>query len=121
MSDAVFIKNLKVPVHIGVTDEERSRPQTVSIDVAMHADLAKAGISDDLADTVDYDRVLRDVVELVGSSKSRLMEHLAGEIADLISRHRLVERVTVEITKDEFRPTGIDFGGVSVRIERTFS
>jgi FolB domain-containing protein len=118
-SDAISIKNLKIPTHIGVTDEERSQPQTVSVDVTMYADLRAAGISDDLADTVDYDRVLRDVDELVRASKTDLLEHLAEEVTQLISRHGLVERVTVEITKDEFRSSGIDFGGVSVRIERT--
>lgn len=120
-TDAIRIKDLRIPTHIGVTDEEQSRPQMVCVNLAMYADLTKSGISDDLADTVDYDRVLAEVSDLIRSSKSKLMEHLADEIANLISRYRLVDRVTVEITKEEFRPTGIDFGGVSVRIERTFT
>ena len=112
---------LRIPTHIGVTDEERSRPQVVVVDVVMHADLARSGISDDLADTVDYDSVLREITDLVRSSKFQLLERLAEEIANLISRYRGVERVTVEITKEELRIEGIDFGGVSVRIERTFT
>ncbi|MEA2447194.1 MAG: 7,8-dihydroneopterin aldolase/epimerase/oxygenase [Actinomycetota bacterium] len=120
-SDVIRIKDLRIPTHIGVTDEEQSRPQVVCVDVAMQVPLARAGISDDLSDTIDYDAVLREISELVRSSKSRLLEHLAEEIAQLISRHRLVERATVEITKEEFRPAGIDLGGVSVRIERIFT
>lgn len=117
----IRIADLKVPTHIGVTDEERSQPQIVAVDVVMYADLSRAGISDDLADTVDYDRVASEVSDLVRSSKFRLLERLAHEIANLISKYRVVTRVTVEITKQELRLEGIDFGGVSVRIERTFS
>jgi len=120
-TDAIRIKDLRLPAHIGVTDEEQASPQVVCVDLVMYADLSKPGISDDLADTVDYDKVLTEVSELIRSSKSRLLEHLAEEIANLISRYEVVERATVEITKEEFRPPGIDFGGVSVRIERTFT
>ena len=91
------------------------------VDVVLHADLSRAAISDDLADTVDYDRLLREISDLVRSSKFQLLERLAEEIANLISRYQGVDRVTVEITKEELRLEGIDFGGVSVRIERTFT
>ena len=119
-SDAIMIRKLRVPTHIGVTDEERARPQVVSVDLTMHADLRRSAISDDLADTVDYDRVLVEITGLIRSSKTRLMEHLAEEIANHISRYPLIDRVTVEISKPEFRPGGIDVAGVSVKIERTF-
>ena len=61
------------------------------------------------------------MTELVRSSKARLLEHLGEEIANLISRYPVVDHVTVEITKEELRIEGVDFGGVSVRIERTFT
>ena len=120
-ADAIRIKDLRLPAHIGVTDEEQSRPQVVRVDLVMYANLSKPGLSDDLADTVDYNEVLNAVSELVRSSKSRLLENLAEEIANLISRYSAIDRATVEIAKEEFRPPGIDFGGVSVRIERTFT
>lgn len=117
--DAIEIRGLKVPTHVGWTDEERSEPQTVSIDVTLHADLAAAGLSDDLADTVDYDALIREIDGLVRASKSRLIEHLAEEIATLISRFRPVQRVTVQISKSDLQLEGVEFGDVSVRIERT--
>lgn len=121
MSDAIEIKGLRVKTHVGWPEEERAQPQAVIIDLTLHADLSKAGLSDDLADTVDYDAVIKEITELVASSKSRLLEHLGEEIATSISRYRLVDRVTVEIRKEEFPPPGMDLGGVNVRIERDFS
>lgn len=119
--DSIEIRGLRVPTHLGWPDEERAREQTVSIDLSLHCDLSKAAVSDDLADTVDYDSLIREVDDLVRSSKSRLVEHLAEEIANLISRYRVVDRVTVEIHKIELELPGIDMGGVSVRIERSFA
>ena len=117
--DAIQVRGLKVPTHVGWTDEERADPQTVSIDLTLHADLSKAGLSDELADTIDYESVVRAVDGLVRSSKSRLIEHLAEEIAHLISGYRGVDRVTVEVRKIDLKLEGVEFGDLSVRIERT--
>ena len=119
--DSIEIRGLRVPTHVGWTDEERSKQQTVSIDLTLHADLSKAGLSDELADTIDYDTLIREIDGLVRASKTRLIEHLAEEIATLISRFRVVERVTVEISKIDLQLEGVEFGKVSVRIERTFT
>lgn len=119
--DAIHIRDLRIPTHIGWTDEERADPQIVSLDIALHADLSKAGMSDDLADTVDYDALIRELDTLVRSSKARLMEHLCEEVVNSISRYRLVDRVTVEMRKISLDLEGIDMGDVSVRIERTFT
>ncbi len=119
--DAIKITGLRVQTHIGVTDEEQAESQTVVVDLSLHADLTKAGISDDLADTIDYDAVINGVTELVRSSKPRLLEHLAEEIVNLISRFRLVDRVTVELRKERLPGPSADVEAVTVRIERVFT
>lgn len=120
-TDTIEIRGLRVPTHLGWSDEERERTQVVSIDLSLHADLSKAAHSDDLADTVDYDQLVRQVDELVRSSSFRLLEHLGERIADSISHHKLVERVSVVMHKVELELEGIDLEDVSVRVERTFS
>ena len=119
--DTIEIRGLQVPTHIGWTDEERAREQVVSIDISLGCDLATAALSDDLGDTVDYDRLIREVDELVRSAKSRLVEHLAGKVADSISRYKVVDRVTVEIHKIQLEIPGMKLDDVSVRIERDFT
>ncbi|HWL65057.1 MAG TPA: dihydroneopterin aldolase [Actinomycetota bacterium] len=119
--DSISIDGIRAETHIGWPDEERAEAQVVLIDLVLHCDLSRSGLTDDLADTVDYDTVISEVRELVRSSKSRLLEHLAEEIATLISRNPLVERVTVQIRKEAFPGPGAGVEGVSVGIERTFT
>ena len=116
-NDRITISGLKVSAHIGVTDQERSAPQVVIVDLDLAVDLTAAESSDDLADTVDYDRLTTYVAEVVRTSSSKLLEHLAGSIAAQVCSLTGVERVTVEVSK-ESPPVGEDVGQIAVRITR---
>ena len=50
---------------LGVSEEERELPQLVEVDVEVEADLAAAGASDALADTVDYGPLVEAVTRTV--------------------------------------------------------
>lgn len=115
--DRITIRGLRVDTRIGVGDDERARPRPVSIDIELDTDLRRAGRSDDLGDTVDYDELASRVAELVRSSEVRLLEHLAEKIASLLAGLSIVQRVSVEVTK-EAPPTAEEVRGVAVRIER---
>jgi dihydroneopterin aldolase len=98
--DLIRIKGLRLQTHIGWTDDERSRPQWLVIDVDIALDLGKAARSDDLADTLDYHAAVTEIAELVRASRARLLEHLAWCIAELIGGKPGVEAVTVEVAKE---------------------
>lgn len=115
--DAITISKLKVPAHIGVTDDERSQPQTVFVDLELAVDLKPAGLSDNLDDTIDYDRLTTEVADLVRSSEYRLLEKLAEAIAAHVCAFSGVQRVTVEVTKGS-PPVSEDVGPIAVRITR---
>ena len=117
MTDRIRITGLQVDTRIGVPDEERSRPQRVSIDIELAADLSAAGKSDDLADTIDYGRVVTEVAELGRNSEAHLLEHLAEKIAASLGTITGVTGVTVEVSKLS-PPITEDAGPISVRIER---
>lgn len=116
--DSVVIRGLEVDVRIGVTEDERSDPQSVLIDLTVDGDLTTAATSDDLADTLDYDALVEEVATIAEGRAFNLIERLAGEIADRISSNEAVERVTVEIAKKE-PPVRRRVGKIAVRIERT--
>jgi FolB domain-containing protein len=118
MTDQIVIKGLRLKTRVGVTDEERAQPQPVIVDIAIAADLSVAGTSDDLADTVDYDRTVTEVAALVNSAEARLLEHLATEVASLIVGFRGVQGVTVEIAK-ETPPVAEEVERIAVRVERS--
>ena len=64
----------------GVLAFEHERPQTFVVDVTLHLDLAAAGQSDDLNDTIDYGRVAKDIVAVIEGPHVDLIERLAQRI-----------------------------------------
>lgn len=117
MTDLIRIRGLRAKTHIGVTTEERAAEQVVVIDIDIRADLWRSAGSDELSDTLDYDSTITEVVALVRAGERNLLEHLAEEIAALITRHKHVKGVTVEVAKENL-PVDEDVDSVVVRIER---
>lgn len=117
MTDRIFIRDLKVEARVGLTDEERSRPQGITINIEMVADLRAAGESDDISHTVDYGEIAIAAAELARDTEVKLLETLAERIAARITASEGVEMVTVEIAKDG-PPIPERLRDVGVRIER---
>jgi dihydroneopterin aldolase len=99
VSDAIVIRGLEVETRVGVTPEERARPQVVVVDIDIAADLSRAAASDELAETIDYSAAVSRVAETIAGSETRLLEHLAGKVISVLSRMDGVEDVTVQISK----------------------
>ena len=83
----------------------------------MDVDLAPAGASDDLGDTVNYAEVAGDVVALIEGEPLDLIEALAERIATAILTRPLVEAVEVVVHKPQ-APVGHPFTDVQVRLRR---
>ena len=65
-------------------DHERGSDQPLEVDLDLLVDLAAAGASDDLADTVDYGAVCDTVAATVAEGHVALLEHLAARVADAV-------------------------------------
>lgn len=97
--DKIIIRDIALRCVIGVYPEERREKQDVLVTVTLHADLARAGRTDDMADTVDYKAIKQAIVGLVESSEFKLVEALAQSIADACLGFDGVERVDVTVEK----------------------
>lgn len=117
MTDRISIEGLIVEARIGVTEEERSRPQPLVIDLELAADLSAAAKTDNLVDTIDYDDLTNKVATFVRESRFRLLERLAAEIGDLVSALPGVFGVTVSVMKQRV-PVDEEVAGVAVRMTR---
>lgn len=115
--DSIIVRNLRVRGRVGVTEEERARPQLLIIGIEIASDLRRPGMSDDLNDTVDYGRVTAEIADLVANTTSSLLENVAEKIAAHIAAMKGVNGVSVEVAKDA-PPIEQEVGGVAVRIER---
>jgi dihydroneopterin aldolase len=115
--DRILIAGLReLGIH-GVLPEERVRAQPFEVDVELHVDLARAGTSDDLADTVDYGAVCDAVSKVVSSESYQLLERLAQRIADVCRTDPRVVGVVIEVRKLE-PPVAAQVDHVAVRIQR---
>ena len=83
MTDQIQIKDLLLRAIIGINAEERRNRQDVLINITLHADTRAAGLSDDIADAVNYRTITKRVIAMVESSQFYLVEKLAAEIAAL--------------------------------------
>jgi dihydroneopterin aldolase/2-amino-4-hydroxy-6-hydroxymethyldihydropteridine diphosphokinase len=115
--DRILVSRLReMGVH-GVLAEEQVRPQPFEVDLELFVDLAAAGRSDALDDTVDYGALSEAVRTVVASEHYQLLERLAQRIADVCRADPRVERVVVEVRKME-PPVTAEVDHVGVRIER---
>jgi dihydroneopterin aldolase len=117
MSDRIIVRGLRVSARVGVGDEERSRPQILLVGVEAWRSLGRAAQNDELADTIDYGVLVRDLTRLVAATEARLLERVAGIVCDHVLSLPQVSKVAVEIAK-ESPPVDERVDYVGVRIER---
>lgn len=113
-ADRILINGLELPVQIGVPEEERAGWQTLRADLELELVGRVEEFAEDLTATVDYDAVAREVRQLAAEKPRKLIETLAGEIAQALLGRSLISGVSVTIRK-RILP-GVD--DVSVRIVR---
>jgi dihydroneopterin aldolase len=117
VSDRITLRNLRFLGRHGVELEERLEPQPFEVDLILRGDLSAAAASDDLADTVDYSAVFSLVGEVVEGRSYRLIEALAGAIADAVLAAHPVDDVEVRVRKPKAPLPGA-FDAVEVRLRR---
>ena len=118
MTDRIVLSGVSGTGFHGVFDHEKRDGQIFVVDVAIDADLAAAGRSDDLSRTVNYGEIGAVVLERIEGEPFELIERLASVIAqDVLAGHRLVDEVTVTVHKLQ-APVGVPFADVTVSVAR---
>jgi len=115
MTDIVFISDLRVETVIGIYDWERKIRQTVSLDLEMAADIAKAAATDAIEDALNYKAVAKRLIAFIGDSDFQLVETLAERCAAIV-----LDEFDVSWLRLTLRKPGAVRGSrdVGVRIER---
>ena len=100
--DILSISNLELWTHIGVTEEEREVEQRVLATLTVEVAENKAGKTDDVKDTVNYEEIsdaIKEVALRQAPGERRTLEKFAEEIAEVVLQHKNVQSVTVELRK----------------------
>jgi len=117
-ADRIELVGLRVRGYHGVHPEERRDGQLFGIDVTIETDVSAAARDDDLAQTIDYSSVARQVAAIVAGQPVDLIETLAVRLADACLAHPGASAVEIAVHKPQ-APLGMPFDDVIVRIRRT--
>lgn len=121
--DKIHLESLLFHGYHGVLPEEKSLGQKFVVDVTMSVCHLRSGVSDDIADTVDYAaayELIRNEVEGKENAKN-LIERVAARVADaLLRKFPKAENVAVRIRKPHVAVDGVVGSlGIEVFRERT--
>jgi dihydroneopterin aldolase len=100
LADQIILKGIQFYGYHGVPDAEQETGHRYAVDLVLQTDIAAAAASDEVAETIDYGAVARDVLTLGTSRRFRLIETLADAIsAQLLRSQPRIEAVTVRVQK----------------------
>lgn len=116
--DQIRLTGIRATGKHGVLDFEHERAQTFVVDATLFLDLAAAGRSDDLNDTVDYGAIAKGIVAIIEGEHVDLIEKLANRIVGMILGFPAVCRTQVTVHKPN-APITVPFDDVSVTVERS--
>jgi dihydroneopterin aldolase len=115
VSVRVELVGLEVFGRHGVEDDEREEGRVFVYDVALDV---PEPTSDDLDATVDYRAVAACVHEVSDARSYKLIEVLAGAVADELKARFPAERVRVTVRKAGINPAGLIVGHSAATAER---
>jgi len=114
--DRIFLRGLEVECIIGFIEWERRIKQTVVLDIELPVDCARAAVSDDVDNTVDYKTIAKRAIAFVQASEFRLVESLAHRLAMVVLEEFDLAWVRLSVNKPGAIRGSRDVG---VAIERT--
>ena len=95
----ISIVDLEVSYCVGVSDEERAKPQRLLVTVDLDFDFSSAAVSGRISKTIDYHAVAQLLLRFNEGRNWKLIEQVANEIADRILAEFRPQGVTVEVKK----------------------
>ncbi len=113
--ERIDVHDLLLRCIIGINEAERKNKQDVLINFTLWADLRGAAATDDVAQTVNYRTITKQIIEHVEASEHLLLETLTEEIATICLQDERVSRARVSVQK----PGALRFArSVGITIER---
>lgn len=96
----ITIHDWHIQTIIGVHPKEKVTPQDLYITVALDVDCRRALVSDQLADTVDYDALMTHMESVITTRRFELIEALAAAcVVALFDFSDTIHRVDITVSK----------------------
>ena len=116
--DTIRLKNMQFYGFDGVDKSEKHLGGRFEVDVEMQLSLTKSCDSDDLNDTVNYERIYKTVNTCVSKDKFYLIEALASSIAKDILINYPINSIKVRVRKPHAPVKGV-LDTVEVELNRS--
>ncbi|KMM17566.1 dihydroneopterin aldolase [Synechococcus sp. GFB01] len=84
--DRIVVRGLRLWAHVGVLEQERQRGQWFELDLELAVDLALAGASDRLDDTLDYSRLIGALQQQARCIRCQTLEHYSSCMLDRVEQ-----------------------------------
>ncbi|MEE8341405.1 MAG: dihydroneopterin aldolase [Candidatus Neomarinimicrobiota bacterium] len=118
--DVIRLKNMVFYGYHGVSESEKSLGGKFEVDLDIYKDLKKPGHSDNLKDTINYEKIYKTVLNCTKKNKYYLIETLADRIAESVLRKYNTDKVIVRVRKPHAPVKGV-LDTVEVEIVRTMN
>ncbi|HJO23651.1 MAG: dihydroneopterin aldolase [Myxococcota bacterium] len=118
MSDVILLEGIQVPAALGVTAAERRARRPVLLDIEVERDLARAGRTDRIGDTLHYKRIFEVIEDVASNQQHKLVEALGDRIARAVLGKFDADAVSVTVRKSTPIAGVLQYAGVRVRRTR---
>ena len=113
----LVVRDLSLSCHIGLTDEERIRPQRLKLNLELTLNPIPV-LNDEIDETINYGVLVKKVRNVCVETKVKLLETLANDISETCFFDDRIKVVHMRIEKLDRYP---DVAGVGIEITRTRS
>jgi len=97
---ALFLRDLRVPAHIGVNHQEQGRTQELRVNLCVYL-RPPFDWGDQLVDVLDYDRLRQGILDIIAEGHINLLETLGERIVQMCLSHAQAHGVHLQIVKPE--------------------
>ena len=95
----ITIVDLEVFYRVGISEEERAKPQRLLLTLDIKFDFSSSAVSGRIGRTIDYYEVTQRLLKLGETRSWRLIESVATDVAEKILSEFHPESVTIEVKK----------------------
>jgi dihydroneopterin aldolase len=99
MTDRILLHEMAFYAYHGLNPEEQAGGQIFVVDVAVDAELHRAGHTDEIGDSLDYRELYARVSQVMTGERYRLLEAVAEAVAHRLLEIERVMGVTVRVRK----------------------
>ena len=99
MDSQIIISRLRIPVFIGVPDEERAEQQEIEISVELTPITSLWGTNDEIGKTVDYFAVSQRLTQEAQARPRKLIEQLNEDLLKMVLKEFPIQEAKIKTYK----------------------